>query len=176
LVSDEDKLKYKKIKSSTEQRKYLINKLDALYSSHELNSEDLELAKTDFLKVGDRGMQEETKYTINAYMKLGSEPIKAVNYYKNEIDRLLRGENKESIKLKMFSKRVREAIQKRFPETSIYREDELFEGFAEIFRNNGIDAIVNLALIKKFYGADRQKGRNAGKIKLGRFVPDFEFE
>jgi hypothetical protein len=76
----------------------------------------------------------------------------------------------------MFSKRVREAIQKRFPETSIYREDELFEGFAEIFRNNGIDAIVNLALIKKFYGADRQKGRNAGKIKLGRFVPDFEFE
>jgi hypothetical protein len=179
LVSDEDKLRYKKIKSSTEQRKFLIKKLDALHSSKELSSEELELAKTDFLKVGDREMQEETKFTINAYMKLGSEAIKAVNFYKNEIERLLHGENKESIKKMMFSKRVRDAIQKRFPETSeesIYKEDELFEGFAEIFRNNGIDAKVNFATINKYIGATRLKGKRAGYVKLYLFKPDFEFD
>jgi len=177
LVSDEDKLRYKKIKSSTEQRKYLIKKLDALHSSQELSQEELKLAKTDFLKVGNREMQEETKYTINAYERLGSDAIKAVNYYKNEIDKLLHVESKESNKKKMFSKRVRDAIIQKFPEASIYRKDELIEGFAEIFRNNGINATVNLATIKKYYGADKLKGKNnMGKIKLSRFVPDFEFD
>ena len=76
----------------------------------------------------------------------------------------------------MFSKRVRDSIIKKFPEASIYRETELYEGFVEIFRNNGIDAKVNLATIKKYYGADKLKGSNMDKIKLGRFVPDFEFD
>lgn len=86
----------------------------------------------------------------NAYEKIGSEAIKAVNYYKNEIDRLLREENKESIKSKMFSKRVRDAIQNKFPQETEYKKEDLLNGISDVFKSNGINAKVNLNTIKKY--------------------------
>ena len=64
---------------------------------------------------------------------------------------------------------MRDVIIKKFTQTSgesIYKEDQLFEGFAEFFRNNGIDAKVNLATIKKHYGAHKLKGQRDGFVKL----------
>lgn len=176
LVSDEEKLKYKKQKSTTEQRKILIKKLDALSHSTEITPEEFERAKADYLSIGNREMQEETRYTIEAYERLGSEKIKVVNFYKNKIDSLLKKENKESNHKKMFSKKVRNAIITKFPENRTYKKDELFNGFKEIYKNYGIEAKVNINTIEKYYGVRPLGGKNKELIRLDLFEPDFEYD
>ncbi len=175
FVSDEEKLKYKRQKSTTEQRKILIKKLNALSHSIEITPEEFERAKADYLSIGNREMQKETKYTIDAYERLGSENIIAVNFYKDRIDNLLKKKKKETNQKDMFSKKVCDAILNRFPQNNTYKKDELIDGFYEIFRNYGIDAKVNLNTIRKYYGADELKGKKVGFIKLHLFQPDNEF-
>ncbi len=175
LVSDKEKLEYKKQKSAIEQRKILIKKLDALSHSTEITSKEFERAKVDYLNLGNRKMQKETKYTIDAYERLGSKKIIAVNFYKDKIDHLLKKEKEETNHKKMFSKEVREAIIKRFPQNNTYKKDELIDGFSEIFKNYGIDVKVNLNTIRKYYGVRLLKGGNNGLVIIDLFVPDFEY-
>lgn len=177
IVGDTALLEYKKRKSAIERRIFLVKQLDAIYNSENHYSiEEIEFAKNQFLNNNNREIQEESKYTISAFEKIGSEAIKSVGYYKAEIDRLLIGHVKSSNNNRMFSKAVRDAIQKRFHEHTEYNKDILFNGFNEIFRNYGIKAKVNIASVQKYFGADELKGKKAGIIKLRLFSPDFEFE
>ena len=114
--------------------------------------------------------------TIAAYEKIGSEAIKNVRYSKTKIDRLIKESNKESDINKMYSKRVREAIKKRFPENAEYKKVDLLNGVSEVFRNNGVKAKVNINTIKKYYGADELNGKRIGFVKLYLFKPDYEFD
>lgn len=177
LVGDKDLLEYKKRKSEKERRKYLILKLDAITNpDNQFTIEEIEYAKNEFLKVEDREILEETQYTIDAYNKIGSQAIKDVNYSKSEINRLLKVHKKDADLRKMFSKDVRDAILKRFPENAEYEKNELFNGVSEIFRNWGVSSKVNINTIKKYYGADLLKGQRTGLIKLRSFIPDNEFD
>lgn len=177
LVGDNDLLEYKKRKSEIERRRFLVKKLDAIYNPQsQFTTEEKEIAKNEFLKVEDRKIQEETQYTIDAYNKIGSQAIKDVNHSKSEINRLIKDYEKEACKRKMFSKDVRDAILKRFPENAEYEKNELFNGVSEIFRNWGISSKVNLNTIKKYYGADLLKGQREGFVKLRSFMPDDTFD
>jgi len=99
-----------------------------------------------------------------------------VNYSITGIKKLLKEQKKEADKQKMFSKDVIDAIITRFPENATYKEDELFDGFKEIFQNYGIEAKVNIPTIGKYYGADKLKGKNTGLVKIYSFIPNFEFD
>jgi len=177
LVDDKDRLGYKRSKTVIQRRIFLVKKLDAIYNSERpFTPEELEIAKNEFLKVDDRKIQEETKHTIAAYEKIGSEAIKNVRYSKTKIDRLVKESNKDSDFYKMFSKRVRDAIQKRFPENAEYKKEDLLNGVSEVFRNNGVKAKVNINTIKKYYGADELNGKRIGFVKLFLFQPDFEYD
>ena len=151
--------------------------MDAIYNPQsQFTTEEKEIAKNEFLKVEDRKIQEETQYTIDAYNKIGSQAIKDVNHSKSEINRLIKDYEKEACRRKMFSKDVRDAILKRFPENAEYEKNELFNGVSEIFRNWGISSKVNLNTIKKYYGADLLKGQREGFVKLRSFMPDDTFD
>jgi hypothetical protein len=177
LVCDKDRLGYKRSKTVIQRRMFLVKKLDAIYNSERpFTPEELEIAKNEFLKVDDRETQEETKHTIAAYEKIGSEAIKNVCYSKTKIDRLIKESNKESDINKMYSKRVREAIKKRFPENAEYKKEDLLNGVLEVFRNNGVKAKVNINTIRKYYGADELNGKRIGFVKLFLFQPDFEYD
>lgn len=177
LVGDTDLLEYKRRKTEIQRRIFLVKKLDAIYNSQSrFTAEEIEVAKSEFLKVDNREIQEETKYTIAAYEKIGSEAIKSIDYSKTEINRLIKQYEKEFDSRKMFSKRVRDAIQLKFSANTEYKKDELLNGIAEIFKNNGIASKINFNTVKKYFGAQELKGQRVGYIKLFLFEPDFEYD
>ena len=177
IVSDEELFTYKKLPSRIQQRKFLIKKLHTINSSGEYTPDEILLAEVDFLRVDKREQSEEAQFTINAYKKLGKEAIEKVGYYKHEIEKLLNKYEKETNEQKMFTKQVRDAISQRFPDYTQPKEEDLFKGFEEIFQSHGISVKVNLATVKKYYGAERCKGKKEkGLIRLWKFQPDKEYE
>lgn len=172
IVSDEDLLKYKKLPSRIEQRKFLVKKLHTLYSSDEYTPEELLSVESDFLQVDKREQLEEAQFTINAFKKLGKDAIERVGYYKSEIGKLLKQHEKESNEKKMYSQEVLDKIKERFSECTTYKKENLIDGFSEIFAMFGISHKVNIATVKKYFGADPCKGKNEiGCIRLFLFKP-----
>ncbi len=177
-VSDKDKLSYKKQDSRLKRRKFLIQRLDDIYRSNRYTPQQLELAKADFLNIGDYKVQDETRYAIDAYERLGYEAIEQVDFKKTSIDKLLEKARKTEEESKMFSSDVKKAIIAKFKENTIYDRTELFEGFEEIFRKYGITQKVGLTLIKRYYLAKELKGKDdkgkddKPKIKLDFFAPE----
>lgn len=177
IVGERELLEYKKLPSRIQQRKFLVKKLHTIYTSGNYTPEEILSAEADFLRVDRREQLEEAEFTIEAYKKLGKEPMESVGYYKNGIEQLLKKHEKNTNEQKMFSKEVRKAISQRFPEYSTLKETDLFNGLEEVFRTFGISAKVNLATVRKYYGADRCKGKEEkGHIRLWRFQPDKEYE
>ena len=173
FISDNDKFYYKKRKSKLERRKFLIQRLDDNYRSGRYTVAELTQAKADYLNIGDYKVQNETRYSIEAYEALGYEAIEQVNFQKTQIDRLLSKTQKETDKVKMFSQRVKKEIQAKFKENTVYDKTDLFAGFEEVFRKFGIISKINLLLIRKYFGADELKGKNdKGKVRLRLFEPD----
>jgi hypothetical protein len=155
----------------------LVKKLDAIYNSQiRFTPEEIAVAKNDYLKVDNRYIQKETKHTIEAYEKIGSEAIKGVFYSKTEIDRLLKAFDKKADNNKMFSKRVRDEIQAKFIENTQYKKEDLLNWFSEIFKNNGIKAKVTINTVKKYFGLRELKGKRIGYVQLFLFKPDFELD
>ena len=99
-----------------------------------------------------------------------------VGFKKTSIDLLLKKFTQEKEKNLMFSKAVREKVEKMF-EQHIWEKDEFIEKLQQIFNVHGINKSVKFATIKKYGGADELKGMDTkGQIKLGKFQPDFEFD
>lgn len=171
LVGDKELLEYKKRKRGKEKLKFLVQILDAIYNSqNSFTPEQIKSIINDLLKVEDRKTVKHLELTIEAYEKLGAKAIKKVNYSITEIKKLLKNDKIEFSKQKIFSKEVRDAILRRFPENHTYKKDELFNGFSEIFKNYGIDEKVNLSTIKKYYGIREKKGKETkGFIRLDLF-------
>jgi len=177
IVGSTDLLEYKKLRSKKQKASFLVKKLDAIYNSNRpFSSNEIELAKNEYRKVENRKFQAETEYIIDAYEKLGGKILRAVDYSKAKIDRMLKEYDKDADNHRMFSKRVRDAIIERFPENADYPKEELFRGFTEIFNSNGVNAKVNINTVRKYYGADPLKGKGSGIIKLYQFKPDFEYD
>ena len=173
LISDKDKLYYKKRKSLLEKRKFLIQRLDDHFRSGKYTRAELEQIKADYLNIGDYKVQSETRYSIEAYEVLGYKLIERVNFQKTAIDRLLAAHREKVNKRKMFSPEVKKAIRAKFRENTVYDKADLFAGFEEVYRKFGITAKVNLPLIRKYFGADELKGKNdKGKVRLWLFAPD----
>jgi hypothetical protein len=176
IVGDKELFYYKKAPSRIEQRKFLVKKLHTIYTSGEYTSEELLKAEADFLRVDRRDQLEEAKFTIGAFKKLGKDQMERVGYYKNQIEKLLSKDNKKTNEQKMFSKEVRDAILKRFPEENTYKQEDLFNGFDEIFKSYGITSKVNKATIKKYYGVRESKAKDEiGNIRLDLFRPNKEY-
>ena len=152
-----------------------MKKLHTIYTSGEYTTEEILKAEADFLRVDRRDQLEEAKFTIDAFKKLGKDQMESVGYYKHRIEQLLRKYNKKTNDQKMFSQEVRDAILQRFPEEETYKQEDLFNGFEEIFKSYGITAKVNLATIKKYYGLSASKAKEyKGSIRLHMFSPDKE--
>lgn len=177
IVGERELFEYKKLPSGIQKRKFLVKKLHTIHSSGDYSPEEILSAEADFLRVDNREQLAEAKFTIEAYKKLGKEAIESVNYYKDQIENLLKKHEKETNEQRMFSKAVRDAISKRFPEYSKQKKEDLFDGFKEIFQAFGISQNVNLATIKKYFGADPCKSKEEkGFIRLWGFKADKEFD
>ncbi len=177
IVGDKELFEYKKAPSRIEQRKFLVKKLHTIHTSGEYTTEEILKAEADFLRVDKRDQLEEAKFTIDAFKKLGKGQIESVGYYKHRIEQLLRKDNKKTNEQKMFSQEVRDAILQRFPEEGTFMQEDLFNGFDEIFKSYGITAKVNLATIKKYYGVGVSKSKEEmGNIRLHMFRPDKEYQ
>jgi hypothetical protein len=172
IVSDKDLLKYKKMPSRMEQRKFLVKKLHTFYSSGEYTTEQLQSVEAVFLQVDKREQLEEAQFTISAFKKLGKEAMENAGYYKNKIERLLRQHEKENNERLMYSEEVFTEIRRRFSDYTTYNKEELFDGFKEVFEMFGITHKVNLATVQKYFSADPCKAKNEiGCIRLFKFSP-----
>jgi hypothetical protein len=178
VVGDKELLRYKRLPSAKQRRAFIVKQLDAIFSaSTKFDQKELDLVKNNFLKIGEHVQQEEASELIKAYDLIGSEAIKGADYLLSKIRSLVNAKLKELEIQKMFSKGVRDAIHKKFPQLNNYHQDELFAGFKDVFQLWGITAKVNIATVKKYYGADKRKGKGMeGFISLNLFKPDFEFD
>jgi hypothetical protein len=176
IIGDKLLLNYKRLQSDIESRKFIIEILESLSAREEITPEEIEYAKNQFRKHENRDKADVAIYIIDAYEKIGGEVIRNVGFKKTSIDLLLKKFTQEKEKNLMFSKAVREKVEKMF-EQHIWEKAEFIEKLQQIFYVHGINQNVRFATIKKYGGADELKGMDTkGQIKLGKFQPDFEFD
>lgn len=176
IIGDKLLLNYKRLQSDIESRKFIIEILESLSAREEITPEEIEYAKNQFRKHENRDKADVAIYIIDAYEKIGGEVIRNVGFKKTSIDLLLKKFTQGKEKNLMFSKAVREKVEKMF-EQHIWEKAEFIEKLQQIFYVHGINQNVRFATIKKYGGADELKGMDTkGQIKLGKFQPDFEFD
>lgn len=176
-IDDRTLLRYKKLRSAIERRKLIVQALDKLSDNGEnLESDLVDYVTTTFTFNDDRDITEEALYIIDAYEKLGSEAIKAVDYYKTRIDALLLKFEKDSNLDKMRSEKVQTALKEQIWENTELEEVEALRRMQYIFDVNGITEPVKFATLKKFGGVNRIKAKDKKEwIKLWKFQPDSEY-
>jgi len=177
--SDRWLLQYKRGDNPTEKRKFLAKKLDAIYNAkNEFTPKEVESIKNDILKDETNTVVKEFELLIDAYNKLGSDAVRNTGYKIKSIKALLKKYQKDSDEHKMFTKPVLDAIIERFSQYKIYKDKDLREGFAEIFKGFDITTItINTSTVKKYYCADPLKGKDTkGCINLKNFAPDHKYD
>lgn len=173
IIGDKELLKYKRLPSDIESRKFIVEILESISNRA---WEEIEFVKIQFRKHENRDKAEVAIYIIDAYEKIGGEAIRNVGFKKTPIDLLLKKYNKEREKKLMFSKEVLDKVEKMFAQHT-WDKDEFIASLQQIFNVHGINQQAKFATIKKYGGADELKGKDAkGRIKLGRFQPDSEYE
>ena len=175
IIGDRELLKYKSLRSDLKSREFIVGILEALYASGNVDSSDIELVKTRFRKEDLRKKADNANFIIDAFEKVGAEPLRNAGFKKTPIIALLKRHDKEFNHLKMFSLEVREAVKNKFSENTEYLLTDALDNLQEVFTNYGIEAKVNFPTIKKYFGADKLKGKKDGWIKLWLFQPDEEF-
>ncbi len=174
LVGDRQLLRYKRLRSNIESRKLIVEILDSL-NDREVESSVIDYAMNEFRKHEIREKAEVANHIIDAYEKLGGEAIRNVDFKKTRIDALLNNFEKEQNHKKMFSLEVRDAINSKLSEHTEYLLADTIDAIKDVFNVYGITAKVNLPTIKKYFGADKLKGKGKeGYILLRKFQPDEE--
>jgi hypothetical protein len=176
IIGDIELLHYKRLRSDLKSREYIVGILEPLYANENVNLSAIEYVKTQFRKDDKRKSVENANFIIDAFEKLGAEPLRNVGFKKTPIVALLKKHDKEANKKKMFSPEVREAVKNKLSEHTEYLLTDAEDKLNEVFTNYGVEVKVNFPAIKKYFGADRLKGKGKeGWILLGKFQPDEEF-
>lgn len=175
IIGDKQLLRYKRLPSDIQSRKYMIDLLDSLCEKG-TDQSTIEFAKNQFRKHENRNKADVAIHIIDAYEKLGGEAIRNVGFLKTPIDSLLKKYDTEANHKKKFSKTVRDAIEPLWKQKECLL-DEALQKVQDIFNVHGITEKVKYPTLQKFGGIDKQKGKGKEDwVKFFKFQPDFEFE
>lgn len=175
IIGDKQLLRYKRLPSDIQSRKYMIEILDSL-SANGTDINEIEYTKNQFRKHESRNKADVATYIIDAYEKLGGEAIRNVGFLKTSIDSLLKIYDSETNHNKKFSKPVREAIEPIWKQNECPL-DEALQKVQNIFNIHGITEEVKFPTLQKYGGIDKQKGKEKKDwVRFFKFQPDYELD
>lgn len=175
IIGDKQLLRYKRLPSDIQARKYMVDLLDSLCEKG-TDQSTIEYAKNQFRKQENRNKADVAIHIIDAYEKLGGEAIRNVGFLKTPIDSLLKKYDTDMNRKKMSYEPVKDVIKLLWGKKECPLNEAL-QTVQDVFNIYGITEKVKYPTLQKFGGIDKQKGKGKEDwVKFWLFKPDYELD